>query len=50
METSTIITLALIAIGTFIVIATVWGLLSRYRRAAPDELLVVFGKSGKGKT
>ena len=49
METSTIITLALIAVGAIIVVATVWGLLSRYRRAAPDELLVVFGKSGKVK-
>ena len=45
METSTIITLALIAVGAIIVVATVWGLLSRYRRAAPDELLVAFGKS-----
>lgn len=49
MGTSTIITLSLIAFGVLIIVTTVWGLLSRYRRAAPDELLVVFGKSGKVK-
>lgn len=45
-----IITLSLIGVGALIVIATIWGLLSRYRRSAPDELLVVFGKAGKVKT
>ena len=42
-----IITFSLIGIGVLIIIATIWGLLSRYRRSAPDELLVVFGKAGK---
>ena len=49
METGTLVLLSLIGIGVLVVVATVWGLLSRYRRAAPDELLVVFGKSGKVK-
>ena len=47
METSMIVTLCLIGVGALILIATIWGLLSRYRRSAPDELLVVFGKAGK---
>lgn len=50
METGTIISLVLIAVATIVVIGTIWGLLSRYRRSAPDELLVVFGKAGKMKT
>ncbi len=50
MGTGTIISMVLIGIGALIVIATIWGLLSRYRRSAPDELLVVFGKAGKMKT
>lgn len=47
---NSIITLAVIAVCVLVVILTVWGMLSRYQRAAPDELLVVFGKSGKMKT
>lgn len=50
METSMIVTLSLIGVATIIVVLTVWGLLTRYRRSAPDELLVVFGKAGKVKT
>lgn len=50
MNSTMIITLSLIGVGALIVIATIWGLLSRYRRSAPDELLVVFGKAGKVKT
>ena len=50
METGTIISLVLIAVVAIVVIGTIWGLLSRYRRSAPDELLVVFGKAGKMKT
>lgn len=50
METGTIISLVLIAVAAIVVIGTIWGLLSRYRRSAPDELLVVFGKAGKMKT
>lgn len=49
MGTGTIISMVLIGVGALIVIATIWGLLSRYRRSAPDELLVVFGKAGKYK-
>lgn len=49
METSMIISLSLIGIGALIVILTIWGLLSRYRRSAPDELLVVYGKAGHVK-
>lgn len=49
MEISSIITIGLIALGAIIFVITVWGILARYRRAAPDELLVVFGKSGKVK-
>ena len=45
-----IVTFSLIGVGTLIVVLTIWGLLSRYRRSAPDELLVVFGKAGKVKT
>ena len=33
--------------AALILVTTIWGLLSRYRRSAPDELLVVFGKAGK---
>ena len=47
METNLIVTLSLIVVGTLILGATIFGLLSRYRRSAPDELLVVFGKAGK---
>lgn len=50
METSTIFTLVTVAFVAILIIGTVWGLLTRYRRAAPDELLVVYGKSGKVKT
>ena len=49
MGTETIISMVLIGIGALVVITTIWGLLSRYRRSAPDELLVVFGKAGKYK-
>lgn len=49
MGTGTIISMVLIGVAVLIVIATIWGLLSRYRRSAPDELLVVFGKAGKYK-
>ena len=49
MGTGTVISMVLIGVGVLIVIATIWGLLSRYRRSAPDELLVVFGKAGKYK-
>lgn len=45
-----IVTFGLIGVGALIVVLTIWGLLSRYRRSAPDELLVVFGKAGKVKT
>ena len=45
-----IVTFSLIGVGTLIVVLTIWGLLSRYRRSAPDELLAVFGKAGKVKT
>lgn len=47
METSMIVTLGLIGVAALVVILTIWGLLSRYRRSAPNELLVVFGKAGK---
>ena len=50
METSMIVTFSLIGVAAIIVVLTVWGLLTRYRRSAPDELLVVFGKAGKVKT
>lgn len=50
MEINMIVTLSLIGIGVIILGLTIWGLLMRYRRSAPDELLVVFGKSGKVKT
>ena len=43
----TILTLCLIGGGVLLFVLTIWGILSRYRRSAPDELLVVFGKSGK---
>ena len=42
-----IVTFSLIGVAALISVATIWGLLSRYRRSAPDELLVVFGKAGK---
>ena len=45
-----IVTLSLIGVAAIIVVLTVWGLLTRYRRSAPDELLVVFGRAGKVKT
>lgn len=50
METSMIITLGLIGLGVILVVITIWTILARYRRSAPDELLVVYGKSGKTKT
>lgn len=50
METSMIVTLSLIGLGVILVVTTIWTILARYRRSAPDELLVVFGKSGKTKT
>ena len=42
-----IVTFSLIGVAALILVTTIWGLLSRYRRSAPDELLVVFGKAGK---
>ena len=45
-----IVTFSLIGVGALIVVLTIWGLLSRYRRSAPDELLVGVGKAGKVKT
>ena len=45
----TVISMVLIGVAALIVVITIWGLLSRYRRSAPDELLVVFGKAGKYK-
>ena len=45
-----IVTFSLIGVAALIVILTIWGLLTRYRRSAPDELLVVFGKAGKVKS
>ena len=50
MFTETTITIGLIVIAVIIVGLTIWGMLSRYQRAAPDELLVVYGKSGRMKT
>ena len=47
--TGTFLTLSLICVGVLVFVLSVWVILSRYRRAAPDELLVVFGKSGKIK-
>ena len=40
---------SLIIAGTIVVlvILTIIGLMSRYRRCASDEILVVFGKAGK---
>ena len=49
MFTETTITIGLIVIAIIIVGLTIWGMLSRYQRAAPDELLVVYGKSGRMK-
>lgn len=42
-------TLILIGGAVLLGVITIWAILSRYRRSAPDELLVVFGKSGKMK-
>ena len=42
-------TLVLIFGAVLLGVITIWAVLSRYRRSAPDELLVVFGKSGKMK-
>lgn len=39
----------LIGGGVFLLLLTVIAVLSRYRKAAPDELLVIYGKSGKVK-
>lgn len=50
MFTETTITIGVIVIAVIIVGLTIWGMLSRYQRAAPDELLVVYGKSGRMKT
>lgn len=47
--TSTMI-FAISGVGALILILTLWTILTRYRRSAPDELLVVFGKAGKVKT
>ena len=43
------ITSSLIIAGIIVIlaIATIIGLMSRYRRCASDEILVVFGKAGK---
>lgn len=50
MFTSTsVLTLSVIGVCVLLAGLTIWALLARYRRAAPDELLVVFGKSGKIK-
>jgi len=40
-------TLIVTGIITILVILTIIGLMSRYRRCASDEILVVFGKAGK---
>jgi flotillin len=45
-----IATLIIIGVAALVVLLTVVGLLSRYKRAAPNELLVVFGKAGKLRT
>ena len=45
-----ITTLAMIGGGIILFLITVFTILSRYRRSAPDELLVVFGKAGHVKT
>lgn len=50
MFTETTITIGVIVIAVIIVGLTIWGMLSRYQRAAPDELSVVYGKSGRMKT
>lgn len=50
MNTSMIITISMIGVAVVLLLVTIFTILSRYRRAAPDELLVVFGKSGKVKT
>ena len=44
MVTSTLIIAGIIVV---LVILTLIGLMSRYRRCASDEILVVFGKAGK---
>ena len=43
------ITSSLIIAGIIVILAivTIIGLMSRYRRCASDEILVVFGKAGK---
>ena len=43
----TILTLCLIGGGVLVFALTVLGILSRYRRFAPNELGIIFGKSGK---
>lgn len=47
---SDMFTWIMIAGIVIVVVVTIWGILSRYKRSAPDELLVVFGKAGKVKT
>lgn len=42
--------LIVIGVVALLVIITIIGLLSRYRKCASDELLIVFGKAGKMKT
>ena len=43
------LTFGLIGVGVFIVLLTIVTFLVRYRRSAPDELLVIYGKAGKIK-
>ena len=45
-----IIVFSLIGVGVLIVTLTLVTILTRYRRSAPDELLVVYGKAGKIST
>ena len=35
--------------AALLLVLTIWGILSRYRRAAPNEMLVVYGKAGHMK-
>lgn len=46
MTTETLIVAGVIVL---LVVVTFIGLLSRYRKCASDEILVVFGKAGKKK-
>ena len=47
MTTETLIVAGVIVL---LVVLTFIGLLSRYRKCASDEILVVFGKAGKKKS